>query len=89
MFTPTFTSTCTSTMSTLDKLRTGNRAQIKAVSCNEPSLYFKLLSMGIVPGARVEVARVAPLGDPIAVRTSGHDLSLRLSEAKTVEIEFA
>jgi len=42
--------------------------------------------MGIVSGTVVEVAAVAPLGDPVTIKALGYSLSLRLSEASGVEV---
>ena len=47
----------------------------------------RLLEMGVVPGARVEVERVAPLGDPIEVMLMGYHLSLRESEAAEISVK--
>jgi len=55
-------------------------------SFSDPELSVKLLEMGCTPGEIVELEKIAPLGDPIAVRISGYVLSLRLSEAETVKI---
>ena len=49
----------------------------------------RLLEMGVVPGARVEVERVAPLGDPIEVMIMGYHLSLRESEAAEISVKKA
>ena len=72
---------------TLDKLITGKRVRVSAVKRNDLALYLKLVTMGIIPGSIIEVSQVAPLGDPIAIRTTGHNLSLRLSEAEMVEVD--
>jgi Fe2+ transport system protein FeoA len=45
------------------------------------------MEMGIVPGTRITVNRVAPLGDPIDVLVKGYHLSLRRSEAAEVSVE--
>ena len=71
---------------TLDQLATGNRAVVKSVSFGNRKLGNKLLAMGIVAGTIIEVLRVAPLGDPMKIRALGYKLSLRLSEAESVEV---
>lgn len=48
----------------------------------------RLLDMGIVSGAIVEVLRVAPLGDPIQIKVKGYDLALRKEEAKNIQVEL-
>lgn len=50
-------------------------------------LSIRLMEMGLLPGTRVEVVRVAPLGDPIEVRLRGFSLSIRREEARGVEVE--
>lgn len=52
------------------------------------ALRKRLLDMGVVPGAEIEVVRVAPLGDPIEYMVKGYRLSLRRSEAAHVSIEL-
>jgi ferrous iron transport protein A len=48
----------------------------------------RLLDMGVVSGAVVEVQRVAPLGDPVEIRVKGYDLALRLEEAANIQVEL-
>lgn len=50
-------------------------------------LSSKLLEMGLYEGKEVEVIFTAPFGDPIAVDLGGYVLSLRLDEARLVEIQ--
>jgi Fe2+ transport system protein FeoA len=45
--------------------------------------------MGVVPGTEVEVVRVAPLGDPVALLIRGYHLSLRKEEAREILVEKA
>jgi Fe2+ transport system protein FeoA len=48
----------------------------------------RLLDMGVVSGAMVEVQRVAPLGDPVEIKVKGYDLALRLEEAENIQVEL-
>ena len=48
----------------------------------------RLLDMGVIAESEVEVERVAPLGDPIAIKIKGYSLSLRKEEAANVEVEI-
>jgi ferrous iron transport protein A len=48
----------------------------------------RLLDMGVVPGATVEVERMAPLGDPVQIKVKGYDLALRKQEAEKVQVEL-
>ncbi len=47
----------------------------------------RLLDMGVVPGAEVEMERIAPLGDPMEIRIKGYHLSLRKEEAANIFVE--
>jgi ferrous iron transport protein A len=52
----------------------------------DEQLSVKLLEMGFLPGTVVRFNFTAPFGDPVCVRISGFDLSLRLEEASTIII---
>ncbi|NCT39866.1 ferrous iron transport protein A [Bacillus sp. EB93] len=44
----------------------------------------RLLDLGFVPGAVVEVIRKSPLGDPIAFRVSQTSIALRKEESQKI-----
>lgn len=46
----------------------------------------KLTEMGIYKGKTISIQFKAPLGDPIAVEIDGCLLSLRISEAKLIQV---
>ena len=69
----------------LSLVKKGQKAVIERFTDFEVSL--KLLEMGCIPGETVEVIRIAPLGDPIAVAVSGYMLSLRKDEAAAVVVQ--
>ncbi|HNQ60864.1 MAG TPA: FeoA family protein [Bacteroidia bacterium] len=67
-------------------MRKGQKGVIDSFTDYELSL--KLLEMGCIPGEIIEVIRVAPLGDPIAISISGYMLGLRKAEAGTVMVKL-
>jgi ferrous iron transport protein A len=71
-------------LDSLASLIPGEKAVID--SFTDPELSLKLLEMGCTPGEEVELEKVAPFGDPIAINISGYVLSMRLAEASTVRI---
>lgn len=71
----------------LSELRKGQNGIIDSFTDYELSL--KLLEMGCIPGEKIEVIRVAPLGDPIAISITGYMLSLRKDEAATVRVRMS
>ena len=68
------------------ELKPGEKGRITRVT-GTGSVYRRLLDMGVVKGAEVEMERVAPLGDPIEVRIKGYRLSLRKEEAANIYVE--
>lgn len=74
---------------TLDTLQQGQKGNILRILSGNSRLQRKLLTMGYISGTDIEVVCRAPLGDPIQVRALGYNLSLRLSEAKFVEVSPA
>ena len=71
---------------TLNQLKPGERATIIKVKGEGP-VRRRILDMGVVTGADIEVVRVAPLGDPVEFRVKGYNLSLRKSEAQNIQVE--
>ena len=64
----------------LNRVKPGEKAEIVSTS-GLGAVHRRLLDMGLVKGAVVEVRKVAPLGDPIEVNVKGYNLSLRKNEA--------
>jgi len=52
-----------------------------------PAIKRRLMDMGIIPGTVVKITGRAPLGDPIEISSRGFDLTLRLKEAESIEVE--
>lgn len=70
---------------TLDKLPIGEEAIIAKVG-GEGALRCRLLDMGIIPKTKVTVRKAAPLGDPIEIFIRGYELTLRIDDAKKIEV---
>ena len=71
---------------TLASLKPGDKAAIVKID-GKGAIKRRLLDMGAVAGTLVEVLRVAPLGEPIAVKIKGYQLTLRKNEAETIRIK--
>ncbi|MCX4241161.1 FeoA family protein [Paraliomyxa miuraensis] len=69
----------------LDRLEPGRKADVVGVD-GPGDMAVRLLEMGFVPGTRVELVKVAPLGDPLELRVRGYHLSLRRAEAAYVQV---
>ncbi len=70
---------------TLDKLTPGDRGAIERIDGSQ-SVTQRLMAMGLLPGAAINVRRRAPLGDPITIEINGYELSVRKSEAACIAI---
>lgn len=71
---------------TLSELKTGKSAIIRAVG-GQGELRLRFLDMGLIPGTKVTLMKIAPMGDPIEIRLRGYELTLRLDEANWIEVE--
>ena len=71
---------------TLDMLKVGESGIIKSVG-GEGELRLRLLYMGLIPKTKVMVRKMAPMGDPIEIHLRGYELTLRIEDAKKIEIE--
>lgn len=70
----------------LASLAVGGSATVRRVSGMRP-IVRRLLEMGLVPGTRVTLRRVAPLGDPMELRVRNYSLSIRRDEALGIEVD--
>ena len=70
----------------LQDLKVGETGQVMTVG-GEKALRRRLLDMGITPGTVIKMKKAAPMGDPIEFILRGYVLSLRLEDAKKIEIE--
>ena len=70
----------------LSDLKPGQEAIIR--DFDNSDIFLKLMEMGCVPGEKIFLEKVAPLGDPISVKISGYSLSLRLNEAEHISVQL-
>jgi DtxR family Mn-dependent transcriptional regulator len=69
----------------LTEIRPGAKCVVRSIK-NRRTVAKRLVDMGVCRGTVIEVKRVAPLGDPIAVKVRGYHLSLRAMEAQSIEV---
>lgn len=70
----------------MDKLKPKQSAFITRVG-GDGALRHHLLDMVLTPGTEITLQKIAPMGDPIQIEVRGYELTLRLDEAKKIEIE--
>lgn len=72
----------------LGDLSIGETAVVRHVGCARPTA-VRLMEMGLLPGTKVTLVRLAPLGDPLELAIGGYALSIRRAEALLVGIDEA
>ncbi|HEX7906350.1 MAG TPA: FeoA family protein [Chitinophagaceae bacterium] len=70
----------------LSEMIPGQQGIIQKFDNND--LLLKLMEMGCLPGEKITLEQIAPLGDPISINISGYSLSLRLNEAENIFVEI-
>ena len=70
---------------TLRDVPVGETATVRRLR-GEGAIKRRIMDMGITKGTKVDVRKVAPLGDPIEVTVRGFELSLRKDEAENVVV---
>lgn len=72
-------------MVALSELAVGQRGTIAAIAGID-ALSQRLMEMGLLEGAAVEVVGFAPFGDPMEIRLGDSCLSLRKREAARISV---
>lgn len=73
-------------MLTLAELKINESCEIISVG-GEGALRQHFLDMGLIPGAKAKLVKFAPMGDPMELLIHGYELTLRLDDAKKIEIK--
>lgn len=71
---------------TLGDIRPGQGGIIDTVG-GEGALRRRLLDMGLTPKTKVEVRKVAPMGDPIELYLRGYVLTIRQEDAAKITLQ--
>lgn len=69
----------------LNELEIGKSARVTKVG-STGALRQHFLDMGIIPGVEVTLEKFAPMGDPMELRIHGYELTLRVDDARQIEI---
>lgn len=70
----------------LSQMKPGESGIIDAVG-GEGALRRRLLDMGLTPGTRVSVRKIAPFGDPLELSLRGYELTLRGEDARSIRMK--
>lgn len=70
---------------TLNELEPGKSAIVTNVG-GEGHLRQHFLDMGLIPGVKIKLIKLAPMGDPMELMIHGYELTLRIDDAKQIDI---
>ncbi len=73
-------------MKTLKDIKVGSSATVIKLN-GQGAVKRRIMDMGITKGVKINVCKVAPLGDPIEIKVRGYQLSLRKADAEMIEVE--
>ena len=71
---------------TIDDLKISQSGTIFQVGGEGP-LRLRFLDMGLIPGTRVTLRKVAPMGDPIQIQVRGYELTIRREDAAQITLK--
>ena len=71
---------------TINDLKIGQEGVILTVG-GEGALRLRFLDMGLIPGTKVMLQKIAPMGDPIQIRLRGYELTIRREDAAKIALK--
>ena len=71
---------------TLAQLPVGKEGVIETVG-GEGNLRCRFLDMGLIPGTKVKVLKMAPMGDPIQIHLRGYDITIRKEDGEKIVLK--
>ncbi|MBE6920227.1 MAG: ferrous iron transport protein A [Ruminococcaceae bacterium] len=71
---------------TINDLKIGDSGIISTVGGEGP-LRLRFLDMGLIPGTKVTLQKIAPMGDPIQIHLRGYELTIRREDAKQIALK--
>ena len=71
---------------TFKELKIGESAVIDTVG-GTGELRQHFLDMGLIPGTKVTLQKIAPMGDPIQIHLRGYELTIRREDAKQIALK--
>jgi len=74
-------------ISPLTELKAGDKAKILFIH-GDGVLRRRLIEMGMQEGVEIEIVKYAPLKDPLEIILRDYHLSLRVDDAKQIEVEL-
>ena len=70
----------------LSDLKRGQKCIVLDFHNDNAALRRHLLDMGITKGVKIEIKKIAPLGDPVDILLRGYELCLRKEDMHSIDI---
>ncbi len=71
----------------ITSMKVGDEAEIVGYNVTSAAYRARLLALGLTRGATIRLLGVAPMGDPLRLKVRGFELSLRKSEAMSLQLK--
>ena len=71
----------------LSDLRRGQKCIVLDFHNDNAALRRHLLDMGITKGVKIEIKKIAPLGDPVDILLRGYELCIRRDDMRSIDIK--
>ena len=71
----------------LSTAKSGDRCVVLDIASEPAELKSRLNSLGIIPGAGLELLRFAPPGNPMRVKVDGSVISIRKPDAASIPLD--
>lgn len=70
----------------LNQMKPGESGTVSAIG-GSGQLRHRLTAMGVTPGARLTVRKLAPFGDPMEINIRNYALAIRLQDAQAILVD--
>lgn len=71
----------------LSDLKRGQKCVVLDFHNDNAALRRHLLDMGITKGVKIEVKKIAPLGDPVDILLRGYELCIRRADMISIDVK--
>lgn len=71
----------------LSDLKRGQKCVVLDFHNDNAALRRHLLDIGITKGVKIEVKKIAPLGDPVDILLRGYELCIRKKDMTSIDIK--
>ena len=78
----------TQKIDTMDHLEPGRSCEILSIGNTSGAVKRRLIDMGLTPGTKVTLIKIAPFGDPMEVALRGYEMSLRKADAAQITVRI-